>query len=37
MKFCFIHLTGLRVYNASVLQRVSMNVSMTVDQAACRL
>jgi len=37
MKFSFIHLIRFRVDNARVVQRVSMNFSVTVGQAACRL
>jgi len=36
MKFYFIHLIRFRVDNATVFQRVSMNLNMTVGQAACR-
>jgi len=37
MKLSFIHLIRFRVDNARVLQRVSMNLNMTVGQAACQL
>ena len=37
MKFSFIYLIRFRVDNATVFQRVSMNLNMTVGQAACRL
>jgi len=36
MKFSFIHLITFRVDNARVLQRVSINLNMTVGQAVCR-
>jgi len=37
MKFSFIRLIRFRVDSARVFQRVSMNLNMTVAQAACRL
>jgi len=36
MKCGFIHLTRCRADNVTVFQRVSMNLKMTVGQAACR-
>jgi len=36
MKFSFVHLIRFRVDNARVFQRVCMNLSVTVGQAACR-
>ena len=36
IKLSFIHLTRFRVDNARVFQRVSMNLNMTVGQAAYR-
>ena len=35
MKFSFFHPLRFRVDNARVFQRISMNLSMTVGQAAC--
>jgi len=37
MKFRFIHLIRFRVDNARVFQRVSINLNITIGQAACRL
>jgi len=37
VKFSFFHLFRFRVANAKAFQRVSMNLNMTVGQAACRL
>jgi len=37
VKFSFFHLFRFRVDNARVIERVSMNPSMTVGPAACRL
>jgi len=37
MKFSVIHLIRFRVDNPRVFQRVSMNLNMTICQAACRL
>jgi len=37
MKFRFIHLISFLGHNAWVYQRVSMNLNMTVCQAACRI
>jgi len=37
VKFNFIHLIRFRVDNVGVFQRVSMNLNITVGQAACRL
>jgi len=37
MKFSFIHPIRFRGNNVRVLQQISMNLNMTVGQAACRL
>jgi len=37
MKLSFIHLIRFRVDNARVFERVCMNLSTTVGQAACRV
>jgi len=37
MTFSFINLIGFRFDNARVFQRASMNLNMTVGQAACWL
>jgi len=37
LKFSFFHVFRFRVDKARVFQRISINLNMTVDQAACRL
>jgi len=37
VKFIFFHVFRFRVDNARVFQRISINLNMTVGQAACRL
>jgi len=37
VKFSFFQLFSFRVVNARVFQRISMNLNVTVDQAACPL
>jgi len=37
MKFNFVHPFRFRADNARVFQQISMNLNMTVGQAACRL